>query len=129
MDTLSLVAEFHRAFNMPINPTPTVLLDSDAEQQRAVLRFELLQEELDELRLAWVRGSKVGILDALTDLQYVLDGTYLEFGMGALKEVAFQDVHDSNMSKLGEDGLPLKREDGKILKGPNYRPPQLGDHL
>lgn len=66
------------------------------------------------------------VADALTDLQYVLDGAWLALGFHRVKEECVAEVHRSNMSKLGLDGLPIKREDGKILKGPNYSLPDLG---
>ena len=67
----------------------------------------------------------VDVLDALTDLQYVLDGAYLAFGLHPYKDLAFLEVHNSNLSKLDEDGKPVRRKDGKILKSPKYNPPNL----
>ena len=90
------------------------------------LRLNLLQEEVDELKEALANGDTVEALDALTDIQYVLDGAYLSLGLHKLKDAAFSEVQRSNMSKLGEDGKPIRREeDGKILKGPNYFAPDL----
>ncbi len=113
MNTLDQVKEFHRKF---------VTQPDDVIQK---CRVTLLKEELKELEDAIVSRDRVEILDALTDLQYVLDGTYIAFGLDDLKEPAFKEVHASNMSKLGADGKPVYREDGKVLKGPNYRPPNL----
>ena len=94
------------------------------------LRINLLAEELDELREALVAGDIVEVLDALTDLQYVLDGAYLSFGLHDVKDAAFAEVQRSNMSKLGEDGKPIRREsDGKILKGPNFFEPDLSQFI
>jgi predicted HAD superfamily Cof-like phosphohydrolase len=84
---------------------------------------------LDELTEALKAKDPVGALDALTDLQYVLDGTYLSLGLASLKGKAFDEVHRSNMSKLGADGKPIYREDGKVLKGPDYSPPDLGQFI
>ncbi len=72
----------------------------------------------------------VETLDALIDLQYVLDGAFLSFGLHDVKEIAFAEVHRSNMSKLGEDGKPIRREsDGKVMKGPNYFVPDMSQFI
>ncbi len=120
MRTINLVAEFHEAFEVPTRGTPAI-----PSVTRCALRLKLLQEELDELREAIDGLDLVEVLDALTDLQVVLDGTYLEFGMQGLKDAAFLEVHRSNMSKLGPDGKPVVRDDGKVMKGPDYSPPDL----
>ena len=87
------------------------------------LRVDLIEEELEELRTAIADENIVEVADALTDLLYVIYGAGLTFGIDLDK--TFAEVHRSNMSKLGEDGKPIYREDGKILKGPNYTPPDL----
>lgn len=69
------------------------------------------------------------VLQELSDIQYVLDGTYLSLGLHRYKNFAFLEVHNSNMSKLGEDGKPVRREDGKIMKGPNYWYPDMNKVL
>lgn len=121
MDTLEQVKIFHQTFGAPVKSTPDI-----SDQQLNNLRVSLLQEELDELRAALDDGDIIEVLDALTDLQYVLDGAYLSFGLHMLKDAAFAEVQRSNMSKLGEDGKPMLREsDKKILKGPNYSPPDI----
>ena len=90
----------------------------------------MLQEELDELKEALAHDDYVETLDALIDLQYVLDGAFLSFGMQDVKGVAFDEVHRSNMSKLGEDGKPIRREgDGKVMKGPNYFKPDMAQFI
>jgi hypothetical protein len=86
---------------------------------------KLLTEETIELRDAPAARDPAAVLDALADLQYVLDGAYLQLGFAAAKNAALGEVHRSNMSKLGADGKPVVRADGKILKGPNYSPPDL----
>ncbi len=119
--TIDSVQEFHEAYGLPVLAKPAI-----ADPQTIKLRINLLQEELDELREALEQGDIVETLDALTDLQYVLDGAYLSFGLHPLKQHAFDEVHRSNMSKLGADGKPIRRpEDGKVMKGPNYSPPDL----
>jgi predicted HAD superfamily Cof-like phosphohydrolase len=119
--SLDLVREFHECFGQPNADAPMV---TNAEINR--LRVALLREELDELEMALAAGDAVETLDALTDLQYVLDGSYLQLGFAHVKDAALAEVHRSNMSKLGADGRPVYREDGKVTKGPNYSPPNLG---
>lgn len=118
--SLDRVQQFHAAFEQPVKDLPNI--DDDELNE---LRLNLLFEELQELKDALVNRDEVGVLDALTDLQYVLDGAYLSLGYHRFKDAAIREVHSSNMSKLGEDGKPIKRADGKALKGPQYRPPDL----
>lgn len=118
--TIEALKEFHSAFNVPMPDSPTI--DDD---DRVKLRIDLLKEELEELDDAYGNDDKVAFLDALVDLQYVLDGAFVEFGFSSVKLAAFAEVHASNMSKLDANGEPILREDGKILKGPNYFPPRL----
>ena len=118
--SLELVKEFHERFGHPVKDEPDV-----SDMKLNELRVELLSEELRELMEALGTGDCVGALDALTDLQYVLDGAFLALGLHRYKDAAVAEVHRSNMSKLGADGQPIRREDGKILKGPNYSPPDL----
>ena len=87
------------------------------------LRLELITEELGELADAVENKNLVEVADALTDLLYVTYGAGHAFGLPL--DVCFNRVHDSNMSKLGENGKPIYREDGKVLKGKNYSPPDL----
>lgn len=120
MNTIDLVRKFHDAFGVRTPATPDIG-DGDTNG----LRLYLLREELIELSRALAEDDKVATLDALTDLQYVLDGAYLALGFAHLKDEAFAEVHRANMSKLGSDGKPILREDGKIMKGPGYTPPNL----
>lgn len=123
--TLERVQIFHETYGLPVKDAPDI-----SDEKVNALRVNLLAEELDELKEALAAGDMVEVLDALTDLQYVLDGAYLSFGLQHLKETAFAEVQRSNMSKLGEDGKPVVREsDGKILKGPNYSPPDIAQFL
>lgn len=89
------------------------------------IRLQLCQEELAELAEAMLERDIIGCLDALTDMTYVADGTYLTLGLGHYKLAALAEVHSSNMSKLGEDGKPIISEAGRVVKGPNYRRPDL----
>ncbi|MEX0278172.1 MAG: hypothetical protein AB3N19_11685 [Ruegeria sp.] len=119
-DTLSIVREWHEAFDVPVVDAPSI------PEDRAQMRLAILEEEVAELRAAVEAGDMVEVLDALCDIQYVLDGTFLEFGLHGVKQNAMEEVHASNMSKLGADGRPVLREDGKVLKGPDFRRPDLG---
>lgn len=112
------VENFMRAFGQEIKPAPEL-----AEFNTAELRVELISEELDELCTAIDNDDIVEIADALTDLLYVVYGAGHAYGIDL--DECFNEVHDSNMSKLGEDGKPIYREDGKVLKGPNYFAPDL----
>lgn len=123
--TLEQVQEFHETYGLPVRSE----IDLSCKQTKE-LRINLLQEELDELKEALANDDPVETLDALIDLQYVLDGAFLSFGMGALKDPAFDEVHRSNMSKLGADGKPIRREgDGKVMKGPNYFAPDMAKFI
>lgn len=119
--TLEQVQEFHETYGLPVENEQTTGSDKTKE-----LRINLLQEELDELKEALENNDPIETLDALIDLQYVLDGAFLSFGFQGVKTDAFNEVHRSNMSKLGEDGKPIHREgDGKVMKGPNYFKPDM----
>lgn len=118
--SIELVREFHNSFGQANQNRPS--LDNESTNR---LRLDLLEEELGELRDAIGSRDPVAVLDALTDLQYVLDGAYLQLGFADHKDAALLEVHRSNMSKLGTDGRPVYRQDGKIMKGPNYSPPNL----
>lgn len=113
-----LVGDFMEAFGQEVHIEPT--LRSQPVQD---LRVDLIAEELDELREALADGDIVEVADALTDLLYVVYGAGHTFGIDL--DECFFEVHKSNMSKLGENGRPIYREDGKVLKGPNYFAPDL----
>lgn len=143
MHTIHKVREFHEAFDHPIADK----VDDMTPEVRA-LRVRLIAEELAELCHAWGVNLSMTVLaaepeetdqlsviplqtfevdhvegaDALGDLDYVVQGANLVAGYPS--EAVLDEIHLSNMSKLGEDGKPIKREDGKILKGPNYYAPQ-----
>ena len=87
------------------------------------LRYDLIQEELDELKEAIDNRDIKEVADALTDILYVTYGAGHAFGINLDK--CFGEVQNSNMSKLGEDGKPIYNEKGKVLKGPNYFKPDL----
>jgi predicted HAD superfamily Cof-like phosphohydrolase len=135
------VKDFHKAFGAPVIDKPTI-----APIARRILRVKLILEELLELAEAsavdidtpgsFSLGMKdiefndnghmpdlIKIADAITDLLVVVCGAAIEYGI-PLKQ-CFAEVHESNMSKLGKDGKPIYREDGKIMKGPNFKLPDL----
>lgn len=114
---ISYVRRFHETYDCPIRDTPTLDPDSD------FLRISLISEELDELHEALNNEDLVGVADALGDLVYVVVGAALVYGI-PLGEV-MDEIQNSNMSKLDEQGNVIRREDGKILKGPNFVEPQL----
>lgn len=150
LDSLNQVAEFHKTFNAPILETPTI-----PSKERCDLRVALLQEELDELKQAIADQNIVEIADALCDLQYVLSGAVLEFGLGEKFAELFNEVQRSNMSKActtqeeadatiefyknkGQEAYPEKsgekinvhrKEDNKVLKSINYSPADLASIL
>lgn len=120
VSTLAQVKEFHEKFGHLIAELPSIPPRAELE-----LRLKLLKEELKELEEGLEAGDIVEVFDALCDLQYVLDGAFLICGLHHIKSAGCTEVHMSNMSKLGADGKPVYREDGKILKGPNYWKPNL----
>jgi len=91
------------------------------------MRVDLISEELEELKDACFNRDMVEVADALTDLLYVVYGAGHSFGIDL--DDSFREVHVSNMSKLGEDGKPIYREDGKVMKGPKFKPPALQEVL
>jgi predicted HAD superfamily Cof-like phosphohydrolase len=113
------LAQFHRAFNLPMRQMPS----ADIDHALARLRVALLEEEVAEFVTASKRGDLVGIADALADIVYVAYGTALTYGIDL--DAVLQEVHRSNMSKLGSDGKPLIRDDGKVLKSERYFPPDI----
>lgn len=117
---LQQLKEFSTAYNAFMNEQPAI-----PPAEIIALRLRLLREEVDELEEALRMGDLVGVADAQTDIQYILFGTVLATGMQDIFEKLFDEVHRSNMSKLGEDGKPILREDGKVLKGPNFTLPSL----
>jgi len=117
------VADFHRAFNLPMRQSPS----ADVDKSLAKLRVALLQEEVGEFITASEKGDLVAIADALADIAYVVYGTALTYGIDL--DSALREVHRSNMSKLGNDGKPLIRDDGKVLKSERYFSPDIASVL
>tara|TARA_R110002126_G_scaffold77796_3_gene193934 strand:- start:811 stop:1197 length:387 start_codon:yes stop_codon:yes gene_type:complete len=124
-DKIAAVHAFHTAFKLNIEDTPTINISED----RKKLRFELMKEENEEYLEAANNNDLVEVADALGDMLYILCGTIIEHGMQDKIEEVFNEIQRSNMSKLGEDGKPIYREDGKVLKGPNYFKPNIKEIL
>jgi predicted HAD superfamily Cof-like phosphohydrolase len=113
-----LVGDFMESMEQEVRMIP-----SFPEEHIQNLRKDLIEEELDELNLAIDNQDLVEVADALTDLLYVVYGAGHAFGIDL--DECFKEVHRSNLSKLGEDFKPIKREDGKVLKPNTYSPPDL----
>ena len=147
LDVLNQVAEFHRTFHHPVEPQPLI-----PSPERCRLRLALLEEELRELRQGIEAGDIEQVADAFCDLQYVLTGAILEFGLGPKFRELFDEVQRSNMSKIcatleeaeatvkhyresrgfdsfveqsGEHFLVYRQDDRKTLKSINYSPADL----
>ena len=120
-DVIADVKTFCDSYKIEVSENPTTDLSRDA----IFLRHRLMEEENNEYLEAAEAGDLVEIADALGDQLYILCGTILSHGMQHVIEDVFKEIQSSNMSKLGEDGEPIVREDGKILKGPHYFKPDI----
>ena len=120
-DKIDAVKAFHTAFKIGHREIPKADLGSD----KNMLRYELMREENEEYLEAASDNDLVEVADALGDMLYILCGTIIEHGLQYKIEEVFEEIQRSNMSKLGEDGDPIYREDGKVLKGPNYFKPNI----
>ncbi|WP_375325078.1 hypothetical protein [Flagellimonas sp. GZD32] len=112
---------FHNSFGLGVQQNPK----ADLGKEKNLLRFNLMDEENKEYLEAANSNDLVEVADALGDMLYILCGTILEHGMQYKIEEVFEEIQKSNMSKLGADGKPIYREDGKVLKGPNYFKPDI----
>ena len=146
-DSLNQVAQFHTTFKHPIQPSPII-----PAENRCKLRVALIAEELKELEVAILEKDIVGVADALCDIQYVLSGAVLEFGLGEKFKALFDEVQRSNMSKAckseqeaintvnfylqkdgtqcyyqkeGDQWLVYRQSDNKTIKSINYSPADL----
>ena len=118
MTNFNKVGVFMKTFGQEIKNKP-----SFSTEKINQLRISLIQEEVDELKDAMANNDLLEVADALTDLLYVTYGAGHAFGIDLDK--CFNEVQNSNMSKLGEDGKPIYNELGKVMKGPNYFKPNL----
>ena len=122
---IDAVKQFHTAFGLGVSDQPIASLG----EAKNKLRFELMKEENEEYLDAAHNNDLVEVADALGDMLYILCGTIIEHGMQHKIEEVFDEIQRSNMSKLGADGKPIYREDGKVLKGPNYFKPNIKEIL
>ncbi len=118
---INAVSKFHEAFKLNAQQEPTI----NIPDERKKLRFELMKEENEEYLEAAQNNDVIEVADALGDMLYILCGTIIEHGMQDIIEEVFDEIQNSNMSKLGADGNPIYREDGKVLKGPHYFKPDF----
>lgn len=118
---LKAVQLFHETYGLGVSNE----LKADLGNLKNELRFNLMKEENEEYLEAVKNNDIVEIADALGDMLYILCGTILEHGLQHKIEAVFDEIQRSNMSKLGEDGKPIYREDGKVMKGPNYFKPSF----
>ena len=118
MTNFQKVKTFMRTFGQEVKSKP-----SFSSEKINDLRYNLIKEELDELKQAMDDKNLLEVADALTDILYVTYGAGIAFGIDLDK--CFEEVQNSNMSKLGEDRKPIYNEAGKVMKGPNYFKPDL----
>jgi predicted HAD superfamily Cof-like phosphohydrolase len=121
-ETIQAVEAFHNAFRIQNNYEPTTALTEDD----ILLRYNLMKEENEEYLEAAKNGDLVEIADALGDQLYILCGTILRHGLQHKIAEVFQEIQRSNMSKLDENGNPIYREDGKVMKSSLYFKPNIG---
>lgn len=119
---LDHVEKFHDTFGITNKYQP----EARVGEATIALRHRLMAEENEEYLEAALAGDAVEVADALGDMMYILCGTILSHGMQHIIEEIFEEIQASNMSKLGADGKPIYREDGKVMKGPNYFKPNIG---
>ena len=121
IEKINSVKEFHEVFGLEFHEHP----ETNISDRIIELRHRLMQEENDEYLEAAKAKDLTLIADALGDKLYILCGTIIAHGLQYKIEEVFNEIQGSNMSKLGADGQPIFREDGKVLKGPNFFPPDI----
>ena len=122
---IEAVKKFHTAYKIGYRESPK----ADLGLSKNELRFNLMKEENEEYLEAAQNNDLVEVADALGDMLYILCGTIIEHGMQDKIEEVFNEIQRSNMSKLDANGQPIYREDGKVLKGPNYFKPNIAQIL
>src|SRR6056300_1878313 len=122
---IDAVKIFHETYNLNYKESSI----DDIGNEKINLRFKLMSEENEEYLDAATNNDLVEVADALGDMLYILCGTIIEHGLQYKIEEVFEEIQRSNMSKLGPDGNPIYREDGKVLKGPNYFKPDIASIL
>lgn len=124
-EAIGHVRAFHDAFGIANADEPV----GGIGDREALLRYKLIREENEEYLDAALRGDLAEVADALGDILYILCGTLLKHGLGHRIDEVFREIQRSNMSKLGADGRPIYREDGKVMKGPDYFKPDIAGIL
>ena len=122
---IEAVKIFHEIYKLSYKENPTTEIGLD----KIKLRFNLMAEENQEYFQAAKNNDLVEVADALGDMLYILCGTIIEHGMQDKIEEVFDEIQKSNLSKLGKDGKPIYRNDGKVMKGPNYFKPNISKVL
>ena len=122
---INSVKIFHEVYNLSYKDSPIADIGID----KINLRFKLMEEENQEYFEAAKNNDIVEVADALGDMLYILCGTIIEHGMQDKIEEIFDEIQKSNLSKLGDDGKPIYRSDGKVMKGPNYFKPKISEIL
>ena len=122
MTNFDKVKNFMKTFDLEVKKTPSFSTDKINK-----LRYDLIKEELDELKVAMVNNDLLEVADALTDILYVTYGAGHAFGIDLDK--CFEEVQSSNMSKLGKNGKPIYNVSGKVMKGPKYFKPDLAKFI
>ena len=122
MSNFNKVKTFMETFSQEVKTKPSFSTDKINS-----LRYDLIKEELEELKVAMENKDLLEVADALTDILYVTYGAGHAFGIDL--DQCFQEVQNSNMSKLGDDGKPIFNEAGKVMKGPRYFKPDLNKFL
>jgi predicted HAD superfamily Cof-like phosphohydrolase len=119
---LEQVLEFHEAFGVPVLPAPQF-----PDEDRRKLRYRILKEEFEEYVAAENEDNFEEVADALGDMAYIIAGTALEYGIPL--DRVLDAIHKANMAKLGPDGKPIKRADGKVIKPEGWQPPDIASAL
>ena len=122
MTNFQKVKNFMQTFGQEVKSSPSL-----SSTKINGLRYNLIKEELDEFKQALDNNDLLEVADALTDILYVTYGAGHAFGINL--DACFEEVQNSNMSKLGEDGKPIYNEQGKVMKGPNYFKPDLSKFM
>ena len=122
MTNFQKVKNFMKTFGQEVKSRPSFSSD-----KINILRYNLIKEELDEFKQALDNNNLLEVADALTDILYVTYGAGHAFGINL--DACFEEVQNSNMSKLGDDGKPIFNDQGKVMKGPNYFKPDLSKFI
>ncbi len=122
MTNFQKVKNFMETFGQEVKSRPSL-----SSNKINILRYNLIKEELDEFKQALDNNDLLEVADALTDILYVTYGAGHAFGINL--DACFQEVQNSNMSKLGNDGKPIHNDQGKVMKGPNYHKPDLSKFI